>query len=107
VAPTVVPLLDEEQRPIPNSPLVLRNCYYEPSCLEVSVSGIYFPFPAHFWQYFDELLRGMISSCQQSVDLNFVDDVRNFAFGLPYAGGIDLPAVDLQRNRDHGYQLIM
>ncbi|EAM49932.1 Animal haem peroxidase [Crocosphaera watsonii WH 8501] len=38
----------------------------------------------------------------QEVDTFLVDDVRNFLFGAPGAGGFDLASLNLQRGRDHG-----
>lgn len=53
----------------------------------------------------DALLRGLAGQCQQAVDLNIVDDLHNFLFGIPGAGGLDLFALNLQRTRDHGAAL--
>lgn len=49
------------------------------------------------------LLKGLASQQQQEIDIHVVDDVRNFLFGEPIPGfGFDLPALNLQRGRDHG-----
>lgn len=49
------------------------------------------------------LLKGLASQQQQEIDIHVVDDVRNFLFGEPLPGfGFDLPALNLQRGRDHG-----
>lgn len=50
----------------------------------------------------DSILKGLASQLAQEVDTQVVDDVRNFLFGLPGAGGMDLPSANLQRGRDHG-----
>lgn len=49
----------------------------------------------------DDFLRGQVSNPQQEIDRFVTDEVRNFLFG-PGFGGLDLPALNLQRGRDHG-----
>ncbi len=50
----------------------------------------------------DSILRGLASQPAQSIDTFVVDDVRNFLFGPPGAGGFDLASLNIQRGRDHG-----
>jgi hypothetical protein len=50
----------------------------------------------------DPLLRGLATQRAQRVDTLLVDDVRNFLFGPPGAGGFDLAALNIARGRDHG-----
>ncbi len=47
-------------------------------------------------------LRGFASQAHQAIDVKLVNDVRNFLFGPPGAGGLDLASLNLQRGRDHG-----
>lgn len=51
---------------------------------------------------FDDLLRGAAVQLAQEIDTQVVDDVRNFLFGPPGAGGLDLASLNIQRGRDHG-----
>jgi len=50
----------------------------------------------------DLLLKGLASQTAQEIDTKVVDDLRNFLFGQPGAGGMDLAALNIQRGRDHG-----
>lgn len=47
-------------------------------------------------------LAGIQNRIQQKVDLKVVDGVRNFLFGEPSAGGLDLAAMNIMRGRDRG-----
>ncbi|NET46226.1 peroxidase family protein [Okeania sp. SIO2B3] len=54
----------------------------------------------------DPVLRGLASQVQQKNDAKVVDDLRTQLFGPPSQGtvvnGTDLPALNIQRGRDHG-----
>ncbi|MEB3279521.1 MAG: peroxidase family protein [Lyngbya sp.] len=50
----------------------------------------------------DSVLLGLASGRAQEVDTQVIDDVRNFLFGAPGAGGLDLVSLNIQRGRDHG-----
>lgn len=68
--------------------VALRDAFFNPA--EVFANGV------------DSLLLGLASQRAQAIDPFLVDDVRNFLFGPPGAGGFDLAALNLQRGRDHG-----
>jgi len=48
------------------------------------------------------LLLGMKYQPAEEIDLKVVNSLRNFLFGPPGAGGLDLVALNIQRGRDHG-----
>ena len=50
----------------------------------------------------DPILRGLASQESQTYDNMIVDDLRNFLFGPPGAGGFDLASLNIQRGRDRG-----
>ena len=81
--------LNNKGRPIPEGNLPLRNAFFNPKRI-TDEGGI------------EPLLRGLAAQVMQNVDPFVVDEVRNFLFGLPGAGGFDLASVNIQRGRDHG-----
>lgn len=81
--------LDKDGKPIREGHLPLRKAFFAPGRL-INEGGI------------DPLLRGLANNRAQEVDNFIIDDVRDFLFGLPGAGGFDLASLNLQRGRDHG-----
>lgn len=74
--------------PIPAGHLPLRD-------------GFFAPHEINHWSV-GPLLRGAASQPANAIDPFVVDDLRNFLFGPPGAGGFDLAALNMQRGRDHG-----
>jgi hypothetical protein len=84
--------VDNNGAPIAQGPLSLRTSFFDPDSLEAG-GGI------------GPLLKGMTVQRAQEIDVQIVDDVRNFLFGPfgpPGATGFDLAALNIQRGRDHG-----
>ena len=81
--------LRKNGRPIPEGPLALRDAFFSP--WRITNEGGIAP-----------LLRGLVHNRAQELDAYIIDDVRNFLFGQPGAGGFDLASLNLQRGRDHG-----
>ena len=50
----------------------------------------------------EPLFRGLAWQQANEIDTQVVDDVRDFLFGPPGAGGLDLLSLNIQRGRDHG-----
>jgi len=88
LSPTLL-RLDRHLNTIPEGNLPLRNGFFNPAVI-INEGGI------------DPLLRGLAKQKHQNIDALVVDDVRNFLFGPPGAGGFDLASLNIQRGRDHG-----
>ena len=69
--------------------LTLRESFFNPMVL-VEGGGL------------DPLIKGMGVQTQQEFDARIIDDVRNFLFGTPGAGGLDLAAINIFRGRERG-----
>ncbi|MDX9910521.1 MAG: peroxidase family protein [Phycisphaerales bacterium] len=80
--------LDEDGLEIPEGHVPLRAAFFNPAIL--TEAGI------------EPFLLGLASQVSQEIDNKVVDDLRNFLFGQPGAGGLDLPSLNIQRGRDHG-----
>ena len=50
----------------------------------------------------EPFFKGMATQPQQTFDAKVISDVRNFLFGPPGAGGLDLVAINLNRGRERG-----
>lgn len=80
--------LNDDGSVIPQGNLSLRESFFAPQ--EVVETGI------------DPVLKGLATQQSQALDTKLIDDVRNFLFGPPGAGGFDLASLNIQRGRDHG-----
>ncbi|MCC6273919.1 MAG: peroxidase family protein [Deltaproteobacteria bacterium] len=83
-----IPLLDENGQSLPSGDLSLQDAFFNVEILKE--------------QGLDPLLRGLLSQKMEEIDSHVVSEVRNFLFGAPGSGGLDLPSLNLQRGRDHG-----
>lgn len=82
-------VMDADGNERAEGPLKLRDAFFNPDAF-VENGGV------------DPLFRGMGAQVQQELDAKIVDDVRNFLFGPPGAGGLDLAAININRGRERG-----
>jgi hypothetical protein len=81
--------LDQHGNTIPEGNINLRDAYFNPQVL-LDGGGV------------DPLFRGMGTHLEQDFDTKIINDLRNFLFGPPGAGGLDLAAMNIQRGRERG-----
>jgi peroxidase len=82
--------LDANGKSIAEGPLRLRDSFFAAAPPLVTAHGI------------EPFLRGIAAQKSQELDNKVIDEVRNFLFGLPGAGGLDLISLNVQRGRDMG-----
>ncbi|WP_020567049.1 peroxidase family protein [Neolewinella persica] len=80
--------LDANGEVLAQGNMTLRDAFFNPLALQET--GL------------DPFLRGMAEQTQQMMDSRVVDDVRNFLFGPPGAGGLDLASINIMRGRERG-----
>ncbi|GAM21238.1 hypothetical protein SAMD00019534_044130 [Acytostelium subglobosum LB1] len=68
-------------------PLSIRDAYFNPTALDNGIENV---------------VRGLIYKQEANVDIYIISELRNFLFGKPGQGGMDLGSRNLMRNRDHG-----
>lgn len=81
--------LEENGEDYIHGDLALRDAFFQPTQLltEGNIEAIF---------------RGISATQHEAIDTQIIDDVRNFLFGEPGQGGLDLAALNIQRGRDHG-----
>ncbi len=81
--------LDEEGNQIWAGNTSLRDAFFSPWRL-TNEGGI------------DPILRGFAATKSEKLDAKVINDLRNFLFGNPGQGGLDLVSLNIQRGREHG-----
>jgi len=81
--------MDNLGNEIKSGNISLRDAFFNPYVIELA-GGI------------DVYFKGMGTQVQQEFDCKVIDDVRNFLFGAPGAGGLDLAAININRGRERG-----
>ena len=74
---------------LPGGSISLRDAFFNPFVVILS-GGV------------DPFFKGMATQVQQEMDCKVIDDVRNFLFGAPGQGGLDLAAININRGRERG-----
>ena len=81
--------MDNAGKEIKSGNISLRDAFFNPLVVEYA-GGI------------DSYFKGMATQVQQEFDCKIIDDVRNFLFGAPGAGGLDLASININRGRERG-----
>ncbi len=85
----IITRIDDDGKEMIQGNISLRDAYFNP--LLIKVTGGIEPF-----------LKGMSVQLEQKIDVKIVDDVRNYLFGKPDLGGLDLATINIMRSRERG-----
>jgi hypothetical protein len=81
--------LDNQGNVIPQGHMTLQDAFFNPYAIQ-ETGGI------------EPFLKGMAVQPQQKFDSKVIGDVRNFLFGQPGFGGLDLVSININRGRERG-----
>lgn len=81
--------LDNQGNVIPQGNMTLQDAFFNPYAIQ-ETGGI------------EPFLKGMAVQPQQKFDSKVIGDVRNFLFGQPGFGGLDLVSININRGRERG-----
>jgi hypothetical protein len=84
-----LPRMDNDGQMMPEGAQQLRDAFFNPAAIP-QIGGI------------EPYLIGMSTVVEQDFDCYIIDDLRNFLFGPPGAGGLDLASLNVNRGRDRG-----
>ena len=74
--------------------LSMKDAFFNPSFIASDGTGE--------TRHMDQILLGLTTTVAEEIDTKVTDGIRNFLFGDPGSGGMDLAALNIQRGRDHG-----
>jgi hypothetical protein len=69
--------------------ILLKDAFFNPLAIEIA-GGV------------DPYFKGMGTQIMQKMDSRVISDIRNFLFGSPGSGGLDLASINIFRGRDRG-----
>ncbi len=81
--------MDNDGNHMAQGDILLRDAFFNPNA--IAEMGDILPY-----------LKGMSAQVEQDFDTKIIDDLRNFLFGPPGAGGMDLAAININRGRERG-----
>ncbi len=85
----IITRIDDNGKEMIQGNISLRDAYFNPILIKIT-GGI------------DPFLKGMSTQLEQKLDVQVVDDVRNYLFGDPDFGGLDLATINIMRSRERG-----